>query len=267
MTQWQPLSPNKHSLLGWRPFTHYGFAAQSTFIPISVSELLAINGVMPLAFAKHQNDEFQLVAIQGLSHQQNLYVGRDGKWLGRYVPAMHRGYPFKLKPSEDAGKFVLCGDIASEWLHDPSEPDDHRVFTAQGNLSPHVQEVATFLQNLQKDLQRTCSLVSQLNDANLIEPWPIQFSSPEASSGQQQQVKGLFRIKETQLRTTDPNTLTKLAQSGALSVAYAQLLSQGRLNDLITRNAERLKHNPKGDIDLESLFNEDDSDFEFNFDA
>lgn len=268
MAQWQPLSPSQHHLMGWKPFTHYRFIANNTLAPICVSELLAINGAMPLAFTKTPQGNFQLVAVQGLENQQNLYVGNDGKWLGRYVPAVHRGYPFRLQLFENKS-FILCGDMDAEWLHQHAEPEDTHIFNEQGALTPPVKDIVTFLQNVQKDLQRTRAIVAQLADANLIEPWPVQFPLPGALKGEKQRVDGLHRINETTLRTLAPETIAKLAANGALSTAYAQLLSQGRINDLIKRHTERGQHHNNAEkVDLESLFNDDeDDDFEFNFDA
>nr|WP_298059755.1 SapC family protein [uncultured Halomonas sp.] len=266
MTQWKPLSPSKHHLMGWKSFTHYLFIANNTLAPICVSELLAINGAMPLAFTKTPKGNFQLVAVQGLESQQNLYVGSDGKWLGRYVPAVHRGYPFRLQLAEN-GSFILCGDMDAEWLNQHAVPEDTRVFNEQGELTPPMKDVVTFLQNVQKDLQRTRAIVAQLADANLMEPWPVTFPLPEASQGKQR-IEGLYRISESHLRALPPEVLAKLTQSGALSVAYAQLLSQSRINDLIKRHTEGGQPPPNAEkVDLESLFNEGDDDFEFNFDA
>lgn len=266
MTSWEALSPQRHASLGWTPFSHYSFVAHNALAPVCVSELLAINGAMPLAFTKTPKGNFQLVAVQGLESQQNLYVGSDGKWLGRYVPAVHRSYPFRLQQAEN-GAFALCADMASEWLHLPAIASDRHVFNEQGELTPPMKDVVTFLQNVQKDLQRTRAIVAQLADANLMEPWPVTFPLPEASQGKQR-IEGLYRISESHLRALPPEVLAKLTQSGALSVAYAQLLSQSRINDLIKRHTEGGQPHPNAEkVDLESLFNEGDDDFEFNFDA
>ncbi|MDR5899554.1 hypothetical protein QC823_11220 [Halomonas vilamensis] len=57
------------------------------------------------------------------------------------------------------------------------------------------------------------------------------------------------------------DTLSALAKSGALTVAYMQLLSQARLSDL----AKRTEHPNSGKkVDLESLFDEDE-DLNFDF--
>jgi hypothetical protein len=50
---------------------------------------------VPLAFARHQ-DRFLLVAVLSLTPGFNLFVSPTGQWLGRYVPSVFRGYPFRL---------------------------------------------------------------------------------------------------------------------------------------------------------------------------
>ena len=42
--------------------------------------------------------------------EHNLFVGPDGHWLGGYVPASLRSYPFRVLGSEGSGQLALCVD-------------------------------------------------------------------------------------------------------------------------------------------------------------
>ena len=56
--------------------------------------------------------------------------------------------------------------------------------------------------------------------------------SPLQGNQGEQQVVGLYRVNETLLNTLDDSKHGALRRSGALSVAYAQILSTGNLGQL-----------------------------------
>ena len=48
-------------------------------------------------------------ALLGIRDKENLYVGQNGNWNAKYVPAFIRRYPFVFS-STDGGRFTLCLD-------------------------------------------------------------------------------------------------------------------------------------------------------------
>jgi len=96
----------------WRRYTGYAFAAGETLIPLVVAELAQAVPAMPLGFVQ-SGKGFQLVAVTSLQPGGNLFVAPDGRWLGAYVPAALRGYPFRLVKPQDRADSVLCIDEAS----------------------------------------------------------------------------------------------------------------------------------------------------------
>src|SRR5690554_4691123 len=106
MAQLTVISREQHANKRWKRYTSYSFAASDAVVPLVVQELPRACLALPIGFVKTDSG-FQLVAVQGLLPGKNLWVAPDGRWIGPYVPAAYRGYPFVLANTED-GKRVLC---------------------------------------------------------------------------------------------------------------------------------------------------------------
>jgi len=106
-----------------------------------------------------------------------------------------------------------------------------------------------FLKQCVQNKQVTQTLVNQLAEHNLIQPWDLKSRGLDDDP---KPVKGLYHIDEPALKDLTPEYLSALAKSGALAVAYAQLLSEARLQDFAERFAAR-NQPPTAD-----LFGEDD---------
>ncbi|MEA1053628.1 SapC family protein [Lamprobacter modestohalophilus] len=108
MANLQPITLSRHRDQRWARYTDYRFAAADTLAPLVVQELPKALMSLPIGFIE-QPDGYGLVAVQSLQPGQNLFVSVDGRWLGGYVPALYRGYPFALAKTEE-GQQVLCID-------------------------------------------------------------------------------------------------------------------------------------------------------------
>ncbi|MGD1213214.1 MAG: SapC family protein [Candidatus Acidiferrales bacterium] len=69
-----------------------------------------------------------------------MFVGPDGRWLGSYVPAWYRGYPFRLLQQEGADEMVLCIDESGKLIVDSKDPGEE-FFAADGSPSPAVKPI------------------------------------------------------------------------------------------------------------------------------
>ena len=117
----------------------------------------------------------------------------------------------------------LCVDEASGLVVDGEEGES--FFTEAGELNPDVARVASFLAETAQSEAALMQACDVLNSAGVIELWPITIQGEQGS----QQVVGLYRVNEVTLNGLDDATHLRLRHSGALSVAYAQLLSMGNL--------------------------------------
>src|SRR6056297_3439037 len=116
MAKIKPITKSEFADRHWQRYTDYKFAANDAIVPLVMQELPKAQLSMPIGFAIKDEQAFP-VAVQSLHPGTNMFVGQDGRWLGRYVPAAYRGYPFVLADTED-GKQVLCIDEESGLISD-----------------------------------------------------------------------------------------------------------------------------------------------------
>jgi len=186
-------------------------------------ELGKVALVMPIGFIK-QEGGYQLVAITSLQPGTNLYVAPDGKWLGAYIPAALRGYPFRLLQQENAENFTLCINEASGLVVD-SEEDGNSFYDDQDQPTQGIKDILNFLSDVEGSRAVTQTAVNALADAGLITPWQLNLKQGEKVVP----VKGLFHVDEAALNKLDDEDFLAVRKAGGLAVAYAQLLSMNQL--------------------------------------
>jgi hypothetical protein len=218
-----PLSKQTHADKYWQRFTSYAFAAKTRTAPMVAAELGQAVRTLPMAFIK-QGDRFELSAVMSFSEGQNLYVAPDGRWLGGYVPAAFRGYPFSLQGNK------LCIDENSGLI---SDTDGQALYDKNGELSKPVQDVLDFLKQIEHSRTVTDLAVAALQEAGCITEW--QFKDKEVS--------GLYRIDEARLYNQDDQTYLKMRKTRSMAVAYAQLYSMANISvfDKLIKIREQMK--------------------------
>lgn len=220
------LSREQHAALRLRPVTDFAFAAKETMLPLVGAEIARAVYAFPMAFVAQPGGAYSLMAVLGLDAGQNLYVSVDGRWLGSYQPAALRRYPFGLVRGAAAGEPVVCIDRASSLL---SETDGMPLFAPDGAPSDTLNGVISFLAEVDKSEQATTKACQALVDQGVLAPWEIKVQQVD---GHVRRVNGLFRVDEARLNALDEAAFLALRRTGALPLAYAQLLSIGKLQDL-----------------------------------
>lgn len=257
------LDAEQHRELRFTPNQPYDFARELVMIPVLSGEASRVAREMPLVFPKGQGVP---QALAGVRPGENLHVKETGHWLGRYVPAHLRRYPFVLAevPVSDAQRaekgrqYTLQFDAAARHFE---QPDGHALLDEQGQPTEVLKKVQKILMALQQDQERTRALVAQLEQAGLLMERGIT-----VTQGEEKHELGGFRLlDEKALASLDAEALGKLRDSGALALAYAQLLSLTNLQDGVIAKA----HSAFGvetPSDLDEVFGSDD-DFSFDFDS
>jgi len=221
MSQLTAISREQFADKTWRRYTSYAFAATSNLLPVTVVELTRLVPAMPLGLVQTENT-FQLMAITSLQPGANLFVAPNGSWIGAYIPAVVRAYPFQLAKPQDRKESVLCFNSSSGLLGETGEGE--AFFDADGP-SPAIKEIMNFLSETETSRALTQRLVDALQAAGLIQPWPLNLQQGE----QTVPVQGLFRIDEEALNALPDDELLDLRKTGALPLAYGQLFSMNQL--------------------------------------
>jgi len=228
MTELAAITTERHGKKVWKKVPGYAFAGSETVIPLVGAELGKAALAMPIGFIK-QDAGYQLVAITSLQPGTNLYVAPDGEWLGTYIPAVLRTYPFKLAQQEGSDESILCINEASALVVD-SEEDGNAFYDDQDKPAQGIKDILSILLKVEVSRTATQGAVNALADAGLITPWALNLKQGEEVVP----VKGLFHVDEPALNKLDDKGFLTLRKAGGLAFAYAQLLSMERI-DLLER--------------------------------
>ena len=263
MTRWIALSRQEHAQARYWPRHGYAHAARDRVAPVLLSELPRLLPHYALAFINHDNDTFQPVALLGVASGHNLYLNHDHHWLADYVPAALRGFPFALVETPRSGPGTAVLSLCEDHLvteGEGGEPllDDH------GELTPTVARCAHFLQQCQRERQRTLAVTQQLAEARLIQPWPLKvLTAPEADPVT---MKGLYQLDLSRLDALTEADYFAL-KGPAMALAHAQYFSMANVEQLSRRAAFLTQRDgatsPAGPVMPESidvLFGERDED-------
>lgn len=225
MPSYAPVSRDRHAGRSYLRPVGYGVAAMEAVAPLVAAELPRAALAMPIAFVE-QEGRFRLVALLSLQPGQNLYVGPDGRWLGAYVPAALRGYPFALLRQEATAQSVLCVDETSGLVVDAGTPGAEPFFAEGEGPAAALGQVLDFLSKVEANRAASERAIDALAAAEVITPWQIGVETPAG----RQNVAGLHRIDEARLNTLKDENFLGLRANGALAIAYAQLLSMGQIS-------------------------------------
>ncbi len=258
MPNYQILSKTAYAARRWKPHDNYQFAATDTVAALVAQEMPRAAMHMPLAFIL-QNDQLVPVAVQGIQSGQNLFVTPDGRWIGGYIPAIYRSYPFAIANTPD-GQQVLVFDEDSGLIVDNAAEGSEAFFEPSGQPSKPVQAVIDFISHIQRNREATQRICTQIQQQEqLIQPWPITLRHPDGD----RPLTGLYRVDEAAMNNLPAEAFESLRQGGALPVLFCQLLSMQHFS-LLTALAEAhqqaaeqrvatLPTTPSGDLDLEFL--------------
>jgi len=248
MPKIEALSGERHAHKFWQRYPSYDFARAEAVTSLVASELPKAIMSLPVAFLQ-QGDAYVPVAVLGLEPGKNLFVAQNGRWIGQYVPAALRGYPFVLLRNGE--QLVMCADEESGLIGDEGLP----LFDAEGKPAEAVQAVLDFLVQVEQSRVRTVAACAALARHGCIRPWTI---THKFDAENERRIEGLFQIDEAALNALPDEAFLELRRAGALLIAYGQLLSMqhlpllGQLADAHAKAAAPLPTQGK-DIDLSFL--------------
>lgn len=255
MVKYVPLNPAAHGGKTWNlPSSNYGFASRATFVAIVGAEMANAATNMPLAFIR-DGEQFQPVGLLSYHKGHNLFVRPDGRWIGGYIPAAFRAYPFRFLRPPGSDKSILCIDEESGLLE--SGKGTEPFFDDVGKPSKSVTGVIAMLEALEKSRALTAIAVRALEAAGVIVPWDLEVKDGRNET----QVQGLFRVDEQLLQKLDDEAFLGLRKASALPLAYAQLISMARLSLLVNMANETQKRPspPPNAITLSDFFGDPES--------
>jgi len=253
---YQPITPEKFANKHWSENDNYQFTSKDSVCPLVAEELVKIIFNLPAAFIK-KGDQFKLVSVQGLDPQTNLCIDSDGSWQVGYIPSRYRSHPFTLIKTKD-DKLVACADLENNQINEVG--DGEPLFDEAKQPTESLNKVMSFLKRREIAKQKTQQICAALTKFELIKPARFRVTNEEDAK----KSTGLYSINESALNALAPEALAELRDIGALSVAYAQLLSTHQFDNLVklrkiraeaTKAAASKKDNMPVELDLDFLHN------------
>ncbi|MBK8083039.1 MAG: SapC family protein [Devosia sp.] len=214
-----PVTRQRHGNLSVKAGASFGFAATVNSVPLMAAEFAQVASDLTIVFAG-QGGEVVPAVLLGIRDGENLLVDAEGHWLGRYIPAFLRRYPFVFSSSPDGQSFTLCVDEAFEGVNENGRGE--RLFDVDGNQTQYLQGVLSFLQAYQVQFQRTRALTERLRELSLLEPMQAQFT---LRSGQVLTLSGFEAVSRDKLKALSGDQLAALSAADDLELIYLHLQS------------------------------------------
>ncbi len=222
MTEVTAVSREHHAGKTWQRSTSWHFASKDPVAALVSLEIPRAMMSMAIGFVESEG-AYVPVAVQGVKQGMNAFVSPDGRWLGDYVPAVYRAYPFQLGRNQD-GAEVLCIDEAAGKVSENANGEP--FFMPDGAPAKAVADAFNLLLQTEKDRQKTQKACETLTRHGLLEPWPLKMQDGEVVL----EAKGLFRIAEAKLYALDSAALAEVRDSTALMIAFGQLFSMQQIH-------------------------------------
>ena len=158
------VTPGNHANKTWRAARTYEFAAGWAMQPVVQAEAEKVAAAFPMAFHQHDGT-WDLVALLGVQPGHSLAVSAQGQWLGRYIPALVRAYPFTLATPKGAPAPVLCVDESTGLVGEGG--DGTAFFDGSGKPTEALSAIIELLRQVALSRARTRSACAALADAGL----------------------------------------------------------------------------------------------------
>lgn len=239
--------------------TDYLFAKNETMCELVYGELAKASSIFPVAMVRIDNIP-KLIAMLSVLPNQNCFVSPDGRFLAAYVPRIINQYPFTLYPMN--GERILC--IEESALASKTQVNTHMLYEENGNPSALLQSYTQIWEEYRTQQVATDEAMQALDDAGIFCEWDISLEDDEGFK----KIEGIYRIDEDKMRSLDGNILSALVKSGALGIAYAQILSRNNINflkDKVSEHAQYLREK-KELLSLQNTQSNNADDNKGNFD-
>lgn len=248
------------------PDTRFQHVSSAVAVKIALSELNFAATNFALAFRPESDGGLTLVALLGLHQPRNLYVSPAGEWMGNYVPAQIRRYPFRITEQGANGpRLELSADF--EGIVPADRDGAIRLFEEGGGPSPYLTRMERFATRLHYQQRITDQGCRSLRVKDVLREWPLTLDL----GGREVRIPGLMRIDEEALAALPSRDFLRLRHTGGLKVAYAQIMSMRNITTLswmyrLHEHRETALQHQTPDTPQDFLLSDQDS-FSFTEDA
>ena len=226
-----PLSKIKHQNLYVTPTRDYSHTKNTNSLYIAAVEFLQAAREYPVVFGTGGDGSVFPMVVLGLRNNENLFVGKKGEWLGSYIPAYVRRYPFILaSDKKNNGNFAVCIDESYAGFNE--KKSGKRLFTDDGKETPLLKQSVEFLKDYQNHIQQTTIFCRTINELQLLEPMQAFMKKGE----KKQTLGGFLCVSRKRLKELSADKTAALVKNDYLELIYAHMHSLANLDRLVKRN-------------------------------
>ncbi|MFB9174936.1 SapC family protein [Roseibium salinum] len=207
----------------------YEFAKEVNSVPLTAIEFAQAAAEYPIVFAGNE-DAVMPVVVLGAQQTENLFVGENGEWLGKYVPAFVRRFPFVFSTDKSGRTFIL--HIDEDFKGCNREGRGERLFDNDGEQTQYLKNVLNFLQDYQARFQRTKQYCDRLKALELLQPMQAQFN---LNTGERRSLSGFMTVNRDKLKNLSAEDLQNLFNNDELECTYLHLHSLRHFSDMLDR--------------------------------
>ncbi len=205
------------------------FSRGSHLIPALGDEFAAAARELPIVFVMSEGRPTPVFVV-GVDVEKNDFVGEEGNWKARYIPAYLRRYPFMLGDLGEQ-KSVLCIDGG----YKAPEVGGERLFDDKGEGTIYLNSAIEFVNRYAEAANRTDAFVDLLRKLDLLHGIVVEVRKGASDS---RSLQGFLAVSEAKLAELDEAGFAELRKSGALPLVYAHLLSLGAFSNLSALSAQ-----------------------------
>ena len=209
----------------------FQFTNETNSIYVAGTEFPMASREYPIVFAKDADGNIAPVALLGLRQNQNLMVDNQGTWLGTYVPAYIRRYPFILgNVDPQASKYAVCIDESYSGFNTAGE--GNRLINDDGEHGEILSNSVKFLEEFHKHSEITTLFCKAIAEADLLESMQANF---EMKSGSKFSLAGLFCVPRSRIKALSAEQLKRFADMDYLDLLYLHVYSLSNMDKLVSR--------------------------------
>lgn len=225
-----PITQEQHKTCSATIGADYGFARGFHALPLMMSEFHAAALDLPIVFGKSADGAYTPMAMVGLQPNDSLFINDEGRFTGRYTPAVLRRYPFVFASSADkSDQFALCIDGTAPHI-DREGTTGEKFFDDDGQASEFLKKMMEFCKSYEIDLRKTLSASKDLAALELFDPMRAEVTMKD---GQKVALTGFFVISRERLSALQADQVHDLFSREILELLYYHLIS--------LKNIERLR--------------------------
>lgn len=205
----------------------FAYARNTNSVPLMAVEFQRTVAQCPVVFVNAGDGAVLPVAVLGLQVRQNVFIGSDGNWTGKYIPAFVRRYPFIFAADDEQKRFTLCVDESYGGFN--QEGRGERLFDSEGKPTEFLSRMLGFLSEYQSQHQRTLEFTRALTEHGLFEEMRADVSS---RAGAKASLTGFLTINRERLMALEDSVLGAMVRNGHMELICLHWQSMGRFSEL-----------------------------------